>query len=206
MKDSRYNFRLACAACIGGHTSYVQELLNDRTSGSGRDRPKFQYSSLRRIRNTLRTQNRQNYLWETALQPLEKKIACDKRICGVHTTFPLAKCVPEVGIVKEKISCQSRSLASSLNALNPEIQSDLMISRFCRQRGPGHRAETGPAQHPSSPQCAAQHSMDRSGRNSAKELSRDVRGQPTITRNMSRTKSAIAMSLKSVARGESGQN
>ena len=41
---------------------------------------------------------------------------------------------------------------------------------------------------------------------SPKELSDEVGGQPTITRNTSRTKRAIAMSLKSVAWGRSGQN
>jgi hypothetical protein len=67
----------------------------------------------------MRTQNRQNYLWETALQPLEKKIACDKRVCGVDTTIPLAKGVPEVGMVREKISRRSRGLASSFRSLRP---------------------------------------------------------------------------------------
>lgn len=54
-------------------------------------------------------------LWESELQSLEKKIFCDKRDCGQTTTILLAKCVPEVGIFKKKISCRNRSLASSLN-------------------------------------------------------------------------------------------
>jgi hypothetical protein len=55
------------------------------------------------------------HLWESELQPLEKKILCDKRDCGETTTVLLAPCVPEVGMFKEKISCQSRCLASALN-------------------------------------------------------------------------------------------
>ncbi len=61
-------------------------------------------------------------------------------------------------------------------------------------------------QHGCRPQSAARVLEHWLGQDSAKDVSRDVRGQPTITRNTSRTKSAIAMSLKSVARGESGQS
>jgi hypothetical protein len=44
-------------------------------------------------------QNLEISLWESALQPFEKKLSCDKRGFDVTTTFPLAPNAPEVEIV-----------------------------------------------------------------------------------------------------------
>src|ERR1035441_3536761 len=90
-------------------------MLVDRTQGSGRGRSRFQYSSRRPLRIKRRVPHREKSLWESELQSLEKKTLCDKRAFRETTTVLLARCVPEVGMFKKKISCRNRSLASSLN-------------------------------------------------------------------------------------------
>jgi len=129
MNESRFDLRCGCAACAGGHIVHVQEMLNDRTSGSGRGRPKFQYSSRRPLRTKRRVPHREKVLWESDLQSLEKKIVCDKRDFGETTTVLLAPCVPEVGMFKKKISCQNLFLASAFNSPGPRY-----IPRLCTTR------------------------------------------------------------------------
>jgi predicted ArsR family transcriptional regulator len=65
-------------------------MLVDKTQRSGRGRPKFQYSSRRPLRIKRRVPHREKSLWESELQSLEKKIACDKRDSGQNTTILLA--------------------------------------------------------------------------------------------------------------------
>jgi len=124
--------------------------------------------------------HREKSLWESELQSLEKKIVCDKRDFEQTTTLLLAQCVPEVGMFKEK-------------NIMPEPQLG-KFAQFARS-----------AQHSFSPRGAPQHRSHDPEQVSPKALSGDDFGQPIITRNTSRTKRAIAMSLKSVACGRAGQ-
>ncbi|HKN24362.1 MAG TPA: hypothetical protein VJX72_05905, partial [Candidatus Acidoferrum sp.] len=45
MNESRFDFRVACAACAGGHMGGVQEPLFDKALLEGQGSPKFQYSA-----------------------------------------------------------------------------------------------------------------------------------------------------------------
>jgi hypothetical protein len=181
-------------------------MLNDRTSGNGRDRPKFQYSSRRPFRIKRGVPHREKSLWESKLQSIETTIGCDKRVGDRHIALPpgamrtRSRDRQGKNITPEQSFGKLAQRASSGNSI------DLMICGFSRQRESDHAAETGPAQHRCSPRGVEQHSAHRAGRDSAKEASLAVRGQPKMTRNTSRTKRAIAMSLKSVACGDSGQN
>lgn len=73
--------------------------------------------------------------------------------------------------------------------------------KHARNPAPVTYAQTRPFLHD-----PAQHSAHDSAQDSPNELSGDDRGQPTITRKTSSTKSAMAMSLKRVAWGRAGQN
>jgi hypothetical protein len=127
-----------------------------------------------------------------ALQPLEKKIAWDKRYWSELTPTLITFRVPEVGKFKEISRGQSAIQFSS--------------SAHCGH-GPVKACPTACLVQLSSslygpPQHAAQHPEQAS----PKELSGEVRGQPMITRKTSRTNKAIAMSLNNVACGRFGQN
>ena len=123
-----------------------------------------------------------------ALQPLEKKIAWDKRYRSEVPATLITFRVPEVGKFKE-ISCgQSAIQFSSPARCWPSPVRACFVQLSSSLYGP--------------PQHAAQHPEQAS----PKELSGEVRGQPMITRKTSRTNKAIAMSLNNVACGRFGQN
>jgi hypothetical protein len=140
------------------------------------------------------------------LQPSENKIDCDKSECREAITFPLEGCMPEVGVLPNKISLRDHDApvykllanrASCSRARHPFLprQAASIPERhakgakwrlfFPHCTGPAVRCSLSPA---------------------AKRLSFEAGGQPEITRNTSRTKSPIAMSLNNVAAGSLGQN
>src|SRR5579863_6767140 len=86
MKNSRSDSRLACAACIGGHTGYVQERLNDRSSGKGQNARNFNIANYGPQTTSVVCHIAKISLWETGWQPSEKKTGCDKVKCGGSTT------------------------------------------------------------------------------------------------------------------------
>ncbi len=205
MNDSRSNFRLACAACIGGHIGYVQKWLNDRTTGSGRNARRFNIAACDGFAIRREQKIAKIICGKPLCNHLKRKTLVTSAFETYAPLFPWQKTYQKLGSSEKKYHARTFFWKRAQRTWSGRSIS-LHICRFPRRRVLNQPAEARPAQQRSSLHAPAQISPHRARWDSAKEFSRDMRGEPTITRKTSTTKRAIAISLNNIARGESGQN
>jgi phosphatidylinositol kinase/protein kinase (PI-3 family) len=75
----------------------VQETLFDKVLLEGQGSPKFQYSASGALTTQELRKNYEKNMWETELQPAEKKTSCDKCISRENTTTLLALAYQKLG-------------------------------------------------------------------------------------------------------------
>jgi hypothetical protein len=199
MNESRFDCRCTCAACADGHMGCVQEPLFDSALLDGQGSPKFQYSAREAAAAQNCTKLCEIILWETDAQSAEKKPACDNHDFRETNPVLLALFIPEVGMFKRKISCRIHAAPASRALLG-------IRCAMCGLRYRLALSGTPSAARDETSQHAQLHRCVLPPQQSSRTLPPDPAGQPAITKNTSRTKSPMAMSLKSDAWGRPGQN
>ena len=137
----------------------------------------------------MRAQNCEKFLWESGCNRLKRKLLVTRVIAGKTSSCSLAPWQPEVGdFLIKNITPE------------PRLASPRSILRRTRRRHSLYACK---------PEALRRSRLGNSDSATAliqpegvcRRAVRSVGGQPTITRKISRTNSAIAMSLKSVAWG-----